>query len=128
MNLSSTPDISITRGSGDVFADLGFGPEEAANLRVKSELMLSLRKLMQANGWSIAQAAQNLGTSETMIENLSAGQIAEFTVAQLVGLVEQAGLKVSAIEEIGLAQAIDAGRDTQTVSRDAIFKILDRSL
>jgi predicted XRE-type DNA-binding protein len=128
MNLSSTPDISITHGSGDVFADLGFGPEAAANLRVKSELMLSLRKLMQANAWSIAQAAQNLETSATVIEHLSAGQIAEFTVDQLVGLVEQAGLKVSVIEEIGLAKAIDAGRDTKAISRDAIFKILDRSV
>jgi predicted XRE-type DNA-binding protein len=95
MNLSSTPDISITHGSGDVFADLGFGPEESANLRVKSELMLSLRKLMQANDWSIGQAATVLGTSELTIQNLRSGHISEFTIDQLVGLIAQAGLDVT---------------------------------
>jgi predicted XRE-type DNA-binding protein len=128
MNLSSTPDIAITHGSGDVFADLGFGPEEAANLRIKSELMLRLRKLMQANDWSIEQAAQMLETSEITIENLSSGQIAEFTVDQLVQLVEQSGLQVAVMEEIGLAQAIEAGRNTEVVSHSKIFKVLDRSV
>jgi predicted XRE-type DNA-binding protein len=95
MNLSSTPDISITRGSGDVFADLGFGPEEAANLRIKSELMLSLRKLMQANDWSIGQAATALSTSELTIQNLRSGHISEFTIDQLIGLIAHAGLDVT---------------------------------
>jgi hypothetical protein len=29
------------------------------------------------------------------------------------------------MEEVGLAKAIDEGRDSEVVSRDAIFKILD---
>jgi predicted XRE-type DNA-binding protein len=95
MNLSSTPDISITRGSSDVFADLGFGPEAAANLRIKSELMLSLRKLMQANDWSIEQAAQILKTSELTVQSLKSGHIAEFTIDQLIGLIAHAGLDVT---------------------------------
>jgi predicted XRE-type DNA-binding protein len=96
MNLSSTLDISITHGSGDVFTDLGFGPAAATNLRIKSELMLSLRKLMQANDWSIGQAATALGTSELTIQNLlRSGHISEFSIDQLVGLIAHAGLDVT---------------------------------
>jgi predicted XRE-type DNA-binding protein len=95
MNLSSTPDIAITHGSGDVFADLGFGPAEATNLRIRSELMLRLRKLMQANDWSIEQAAQILKTSELTVQSLKSGHIAEFTIDQLIGLIANAGLDVT---------------------------------
>ena len=34
--------IAITKGSGDVFADLGFSPAEAGNLRVRSQLMTAI--------------------------------------------------------------------------------------
>ena len=37
----------ITPSSGNVFADLGFEPEEAEHLRIRSDLMIVLRKLIQ---------------------------------------------------------------------------------
>jgi predicted XRE-type DNA-binding protein len=95
MNLSSTSNISVTQGSGDIFADLGFAAQTAANLRIKAELMLTLRKLMQANGWSIAQTAVALGTSELMIQSLKSGHIAEFSIDQLIEMIAYAGLDVT---------------------------------
>jgi predicted XRE-type DNA-binding protein len=93
--LSPNSDVAITYGSGDVFLDLGFSPETAANLRIKSELMLNLRKLIRANQWSIEQAANNLTTSKTVVEHLLSGQIDQFSIDQLVDLVSKAGLEVS---------------------------------
>jgi predicted XRE-type DNA-binding protein len=92
--LSPNSDVAITYGSGDVFLDLGFSPETAANLRIKSELMLNLRKLIRSNNWSINQAAESLSTSETVLENLLSGQIDQFSIDQLVALVSNAGLAV----------------------------------
>ena len=40
----------IRRSSGNVFRDLGFSPEEATNLKVRSDLMIRLSKLIDARG------------------------------------------------------------------------------
>ena len=34
--LPSTPELPIVHGSGNVFLDLGFGPEEAESLQLRS--------------------------------------------------------------------------------------------
>lgn len=36
--------MSVTRGQGNVFEDLGFDAEEAANLKIRADLMLDLRQ------------------------------------------------------------------------------------
>ncbi len=42
--------IKVRRGSGNVFADLGFDAETATHLQLRSELMVELRKLLTARG------------------------------------------------------------------------------
>ncbi|WP_373064192.1 hypothetical protein [Gemmatimonas sp.] len=42
--------IMITRGSGNVFTDLGFPPDEAANLQLRSDLIIQLRKRLATLG------------------------------------------------------------------------------
>ena len=37
----------ITRSSGNVFKDLGFGREEAEHLVIRSELMIKIEKLLK---------------------------------------------------------------------------------
>ena len=49
---------TMTRGSGDVFTDLGFSPTAALNLRLRSELMTALRKCIDIEGWTQAEAAK----------------------------------------------------------------------
>jgi hypothetical protein len=43
----STMDIKITPSSGNVFTDLGFGDDEAEHLRLRSTLMIQVRKLIE---------------------------------------------------------------------------------
>jgi predicted XRE-type DNA-binding protein len=40
----------ITRSSGNVFSDLGFPSEEAEYLKIRSSLMILLRKTIEAKG------------------------------------------------------------------------------
>ena len=40
----------ITRSSGNVFQDLGFPSEEAEYLKIRSTLMIHLRKTIEAKG------------------------------------------------------------------------------
>lgn len=51
---------AIVESSGNVFADLGFSPEEATLLAMRAELMAHLRETIARNGWTQAQAAQHL--------------------------------------------------------------------
>ena len=55
--------IKITRGSGNVFTDLGFALDEAANLQLRSDLMIKLRKRLATLGTTQAEWAAVLGVS-----------------------------------------------------------------
>ncbi len=43
-------DSRITEGSGNVFRDLGFDETEAENLRIRTQLMMSLTAYIEAEG------------------------------------------------------------------------------
>ena len=49
--------MAVIQGSDNVFEDLGFEPEEAANLKVRADLMLDLRQYVQERRWTQAEAA-----------------------------------------------------------------------
>jgi len=54
---------NITPSSGNVFADLGFGPEEAEHLRIRSDLMIALRQLIEDRRLTQAEAARVFGVT-----------------------------------------------------------------
>jgi predicted XRE-type DNA-binding protein len=84
----------IRRGSGNVFRDLGFAPEEAANLQARSTLMIQLRKRLEALGVTQVQAARLLGVSQPRVSDLMRGKIDRFTVDTLIALLGRAGAEV----------------------------------
>ena len=49
--------IEIRRSRGNVFRELGFSAEEAANLKIRSDLMIRLSKVIENRGLTQAQAA-----------------------------------------------------------------------
>lgn len=85
----------ITKGSGDVFRDLGFSAAEARNLRLRSELMTALRKYIEQEGWTQADAAKRLRVSQPRISDLTRGKISRFSLDTLVNLLTDAGIEVA---------------------------------
>ena len=85
----------ITRGSGDVFRDLGFSPAEARNLRLRSELMTALRKLIEREGWTQADAAKRLKVAQPRVSDLTRGKISRFSLDSLVNMLTDAGMEVA---------------------------------
>ena len=53
----------VTRGSGNVFLDLGFPPHEAAVMLLRYEIAEALRKWMVREELTQAQAATRLGVA-----------------------------------------------------------------
>ncbi|MGZ9219818.1 MAG: helix-turn-helix domain-containing protein, partial [Candidatus Binatia bacterium] len=77
-------DKSVIKGSSNVFEDLGFNPGEAANLKIRADLMLDLRRHILNNGWTQAQAAEFFGETQPRISNLLKGEISRFSVDKLI--------------------------------------------
>lgn len=87
----------ITRSSGNVFQDLGFPSEEAEYLKIRSTLMIHLRKTMEAKGMKQAEAAKLLGVTQPRISDLYKGKIHLFSIDTLVDMLAHAGVRVNLV-------------------------------
>src|SRR5690242_18677540 len=85
----------ITRGSGDIFRDLGFSAAEARNLRLRSDLMTALRKYIEKEGWTQAIAAKRLKVSQPRISDLTRGKVSRFSLDTLVNMLTDVGIDVA---------------------------------
>jgi predicted XRE-type DNA-binding protein len=85
---------NITKGSGNVFEDCGFPPEEAKQLKTKADLMIGLRQFIRSQHWTQAQAAAHFDQPQSLISDLMDGEIDRFTVEQLVHLRSIAGIDI----------------------------------
>ena len=86
--------LRITRGSGNVFRDLGFGNEEAENLKLRSELMMRIESFFANSGMAQAEAAKLVGLTAPRFNALLKGKINLFSLDALVNIAARAGLNV----------------------------------
>ena len=68
----------LHRSSGNVFRDLGFPPDEAEHLQVRSDLMIRLTRILEARGLTQAAAATLLGVTQPRISDLMRGKVDRF--------------------------------------------------
>ncbi len=78
----------------NIFEELGFDKEEANNLTIRADLMLDLRKFIQSNNWTQAEAAVFFGETQPRISNLMNGDIDRFAIDKLVQMLSRAGMEV----------------------------------
>ncbi len=86
--------IKVTRGSGNVFLDLGYGKAEAENLKLRSELMMRIEDFYRKSGMTQADAAAELGLTQPRLNALLKGKIGLFSLDALVNIASRAGLNV----------------------------------
>ncbi len=87
-----TAKLKRTRGSGNVFADVGFGPEEADNLLLRAQLMSRIRET--ARDLTQREAAVLFGVSQPRLNDLLRGKIDKFSLDALVNMLGRAGMRV----------------------------------
>jgi predicted XRE-type DNA-binding protein len=85
---------SDTESSGNVFIDLGFQPHEAAVMLLRCELAEALRKWIDREGITQAQAAERLGVAQPRISEISRNKVDKLSLDYLVGLCAKAGVAV----------------------------------
>jgi len=84
----------VTRSSGNVFRDLGFGPEEAEHLLIRSELMIKIERLLKARGLTQAEAARIMRVSQPRVSDLLRGKIGLFGTDTLIDMLARLGVTV----------------------------------
>ena len=89
-----TEKLKITKSCGNVFIDLGFSPEEATILAMRSQLMGELRIKIRDEAWTQTDAAAVLGISQSRVSDLIRGKWDKFSLDRLITLATRAGKKV----------------------------------
>lgn len=85
---------TVTKGSGNVFRDLGFSEQKSAELILKSSLFQALQDTIKERGWKQVEAAAHLGIDQAKVSKLLAGQMAGFSIERLVHFLSLLGQEV----------------------------------
>ena len=70
-------------------------PAQAENLKLRSSLMLALKRHIEREGLSQTEAAKVFGVTQPRISNLMRGKIDLFGLDMLVNMLAAAGLRVT---------------------------------
>ncbi len=87
----SKPKIESYASVWDALADT---PEEAANLRARAELMQQIAAIVEENGWTQVEAANQCGVTQPRMNDLLRGRVSRFSLDALVNIATAIGRRV----------------------------------
>ncbi len=86
---SRANDAKAERGSGNVFADLGFrDPEERL---LKAKLATKIAQLIEQKGWTQTQTAERTGLDQPKVSHLLRGRLSGFSADRLFAILNRLG-------------------------------------
>ena len=88
-------DIPVTRGSGNVFADLGF--QDAEELQVKAALTRQIANRIKAFGLTQVQAATRLGISQPDVSKLMRCRYTGYSADRLIAILNALAVDVEIV-------------------------------
>ena len=86
---------AVTKGSGNVFADLGL--PDAEELETKAKLVIQITKIIKQKKRTQVTAAASLGIDQPRISDLMNGKLRGFSVYRLMHFVSQLGHEVKIV-------------------------------
>jgi predicted XRE-type DNA-binding protein len=86
--------ISYETSSGNVFADLGFTPAQAAELTAKTALIVAIKDAIHRLKLTQLQAAQLCGTDQPTLSKVFRGRMESVTIDRLAGWLNALGQDV----------------------------------
>ncbi len=69
-------------------------PAEAANLRLRADLITQISAVIDERGWTQREAAEHCGVSQPRINDLLRGRISRFSLDALVNIAAALGTRV----------------------------------
>jgi predicted XRE-type DNA-binding protein len=85
-------DEKVERGSGNVFADLGF--QDAEERLLKAKLATKITQLIEKKGWTQAQTAERTSLDQPKVSRLLRGQLSGFSADRLFAVLNRLGHSV----------------------------------
>jgi len=89
---STKAKVEHTRGSGNVYADLGL--PDADERMLKAQLAVQIRRFIEEKGWTQAEAAEAVGLDQPKVSHLLRGRLAGFSVDRLLSILNRLGHSV----------------------------------
>ena len=87
----------VTPPNGNVFADLGFDPATAANLKLRAEVLAAIEQWIAESGLTQKEIGELLGVSQARVSDLQRGKIEKFSLDMLVGFAAKLGMKTDLV-------------------------------
>lgn len=88
-------DEDVVQGSGNVFADAGI--PDAEERQRKAPLVRAIRKAIDENGWTQAEAAERMGLRQPEVSRIMRGRLAGFTFERLLCCLAALGKNVDVV-------------------------------
>jgi predicted XRE-type DNA-binding protein len=89
--------VPYERSSGDVFADIGFSPADAAELTVKSKLIIAIKDTIVRRKLTQQEAARLCGTDQPTLSKVLRGRMESVTMDRLTGWLVALGRDVEIV-------------------------------
>jgi predicted XRE-type DNA-binding protein len=93
--------VKITRSTGNVFRDLGFGAQEAEHLLVRADLLIEVQKKIAARGLTQGETARLLKVSQPRVSDLLRGRIDLFSTDALIDMLARLDVRVRLVLKTG---------------------------
>lgn len=84
--------VEVHRGSGNVFADLGLAMAE--KLKIKTGLVLEIRKAMRSRGLTQQEAAKRMGITQPKVSDVMRGDLTNLSERKLMDCLTRLGYDI----------------------------------
>jgi len=84
--------VEVHRGSGNVFADLGLA--DAEKLRIKTGLVIEIRKAVRSQGLTQQEAAKRMGITQPKVSDMVRGEFSNLSERKLMDCLTRLGYDI----------------------------------
>lgn len=84
--------VEVRRGSGNVFADLGLA--DAEKLKIKTGLVIEIRKAMKSRDLTQQEAAKRMGITQPKVSDMMRGDFANLSERKLMDCLTRLGYDI----------------------------------
>ncbi|KRC26061.1 helix-turn-helix domain-containing protein [Acidovorax sp. Root217] len=84
--------VEVHRGSGNVFADLGLA--DAEKLRIKTGLVIEIRKAMRSQGLTQQEAAKRMRITQPKVSDMVRGEFSNLSERKLMDCLTRLGYDI----------------------------------
>lgn len=84
---------------GDIFGALGFDPEESLDLKLRSDMLMIIHRIISRKKYNARQLQEVLGENQPRVSELLNGKLDKLSLSRLVRYVAKLGRSIEIREK-----------------------------